>query len=186
MASQIPDGPWTLGQGECDGKPMLMRLNTGASPFVGDPRYGQRLDVAIPHRAPNPAGLPQPAEALEIGKLEDQLVAALTSGGAGAFVLAVTTGKCSYLKLNNNAVTVFLTACSGGTQTEVISNRNFGTDYSVTVTMTKGTGSALAVDSLGFDPRGIPMVNTQSTTFTITKAGESKTVVVGAYGRVAW
>lgn len=97
MASQIPDGPWTLGQGECDGKPMLMRLNTGASPFVGDPRYGQRLDVAIPHRAPNPAGLPQPAEALEIGKLEDQLVAALTSGGAGAFVLAVTTGGVTEL-----------------------------------------------------------------------------------------
>lgn len=99
---------------------------------------------------------------------------------------AVTTGKCSYLKLNNNAVTVFLTACSGGTQTEVISNRNFGTDYSVNVTLTKGTGSALAVDSIGFDPRGIPIVNTQSSTFTITKAGESKTVVVGAYGRVAW
>jgi Tfp pilus assembly protein FimT len=99
---------------------------------------------------------------------------------------AVTTGKCSYLKLNNNAVTVFLTSCSGGTQTEVISNRNFGTDYAVTVTMQKGTGSANAVDSLGFDPRGIPMINTQSTTFTITKAGESKTVVVGAYGRVAW
>jgi prepilin-type N-terminal cleavage/methylation domain-containing protein len=99
---------------------------------------------------------------------------------------AVTTGKCSYLKLNNNAVTVFLTACSGGSQTEVISNRNFGTDYAVNVTLTKGTGSALAVDSIGFDPRGIPIVNTQSSTFTITKAGESKTLVVGAYGRVAW
>jgi prepilin-type N-terminal cleavage/methylation domain-containing protein len=99
---------------------------------------------------------------------------------------AVTTGKCSYLKLNNNAVTVFLTACSGGSQTEVISNRNFGTDYSVAVTMQKGTGTALTVDSLGFDPRGIPVDHSQTTTFTITKSGESKTLVVGAYGKVAW
>lgn len=97
---------------------------------------------------------------------------------------AVTTGRCAFLKLNNNAVTVFLTACSGGTQTEVISNRNFGTDYSVDITMAKGAGTPAAVDSVGFDPRGIPMVNTQSTTFTITKSGESRTVVVGNYGRV--
>lgn len=97
---------------------------------------------------------------------------------------AVTTGKCSFLKLNNNAVSVFTTSCPGGTQTEIISNRNFGTDYSVTITLTKGAGSALAVDSLGFDPRGVPTNHTQSSTFTITKASSTRTVVVGPYGRV--
>src|SRR5688572_752917 len=69
---------------------------------------------------------------------------------------AVTTGKCGYLKINNAAVTVFLVACGGGSQTEVISNRNFEADYGVDVTLTKGSGSALSVDSIGFDPRGIP------------------------------
>jgi prepilin-type N-terminal cleavage/methylation domain-containing protein len=99
---------------------------------------------------------------------------------------AVTTGKCAYVKLNNNAVTVFLTRCGGtGGQTEVISNRNFGVDYGVTLTMTKGTGSALAVDSVGFDPRGIPINNTQAVVFTITRAGETKTMSIGNYGKLS-
>lgn len=97
---------------------------------------------------------------------------------------AVTSGKCAFIKLNNNAVSVFTTSCPGGTQTEIVSNRNFGTDYSVTVTMTRGGSSAAAVDSIGFDPRGIPMNNAQTDTFTITKSGSTKYVVVGAYGRV--
>lgn len=97
---------------------------------------------------------------------------------------AVTTGKCGYLKINNAAVTVFLVACGGGSQTEVISNRNFETDYGVDVTLTKGSGSALSVDSIGFDPRGIPINNTQSAVFTFTRSGETKIVTVGNYGRL--
>jgi prepilin-type N-terminal cleavage/methylation domain-containing protein len=97
---------------------------------------------------------------------------------------AVTTGKCSFLRLNSNAVSVFTTSCPGGAQTEIVSNRNFGTDYSVTVTLKKGSGSALALDSLGFDPRGIPVNNSQTDTFTITKSGSTRYVVVGNYGRV--
>jgi prepilin-type N-terminal cleavage/methylation domain-containing protein len=97
---------------------------------------------------------------------------------------AVTTGKCGYLKVNNDAVTVFLVACGGGSQTEVISNRNFGSDYGVDVTLTRGAGSPLAVDSIGFDPRGIPINNTQSAVFTFTRSGETKIVTVGNYGRL--
>lgn len=98
---------------------------------------------------------------------------------------AVTTGKCAYIKLNNNAVTVFLTRCGGaGGQTEVISNRNFGVDYGVSLTLTKGSGSAAAVDSVGFDPRGIPINNTQAAVFTITRSGDTKTMTIGNYGRL--
>lgn len=97
MTNEVPDGPWTLGQGECDGKPLLLRINTGAAPFVGDARYGQRLGVAIPHRAPNADGFPRPEEAFAIGEIEDQLVALLTVGGAGIFVLAITTGGATEL-----------------------------------------------------------------------------------------
>lgn len=97
MTNEVPDGPWTLGQGECDGKPMLMRINTGAAPFAADARYCQRLSVAIPHRAPNADGFPRPDEAFEIGEIEDQLVAALTAGGAGAFVLAITSAGITEL-----------------------------------------------------------------------------------------
>lgn len=101
---------------------------------------------------------------------------------------ALTTGKCSFMKINNNAVSVFTTSCPGGAQTEIVSNRNFGTDYSVTLAIKKngtcGSGTDAAVDSLGFDPRGVPVDHSQCTTFTITKAGSTRTVQVGFYGSV--
>ena len=98
---------------------------------------------------------------------------------------AVASGRCGFLRLTASEVTVFTVNCQGaGTQITIVSNRNFQNDYGATVTMQRGSGSALTADSLGFDPRGIPINNTQAVTFTITKAGETKTVVVGNYGRV--
>jgi prepilin-type N-terminal cleavage/methylation domain-containing protein len=97
---------------------------------------------------------------------------------------AVTSGKCSYLRLTTSSVTVFTTPCEGGTQINIVSNRNFNADYGVSLTLTKGSGSALTSDSLGFDPRGIPL-NTQVTSvFTITKNGVTRSVTVGKYGRI--
>lgn len=97
---------------------------------------------------------------------------------------AVTSGKCAYLRLTSSSVTVFTTPCEGGTQITVVSNRNFASDYGVAVTIAKGGGTAVASDSLGFDPRGIPLNNTQSALFTITKNSRTSTVTVGNYGRV--
>lgn len=98
---------------------------------------------------------------------------------------AVASGRCGYLRLSASEVTVFTVNCQGsGTQIEIVSNRNFANDYGVTVTMRKGGGSVRTADSLGFDPRGIPMDHTQSTLFTITKGGEDRTVTVGLYGRI--
>lgn len=98
---------------------------------------------------------------------------------------AVASGRCGYLRLTASEVTVFTVNCQGsGTQIEIVSNRNFQNDYGTTVTMQKGSGTVLSADSLGFDPRGIPMNNTQSVLFTISKGGESRTVTVGLYGRV--
>ncbi len=97
---------------------------------------------------------------------------------------AVTSGKCGYLRLTSSSVTVFTTPCEGGSQITVVSNRNFSTDYGVAVTLTKGSSSALTSDSLGFDPRGIPLNNTQSAVFTITKNTKTSTVTIGNYGRV--
>ena len=98
---------------------------------------------------------------------------------------AVASGRCGFLRLTASEVTVFTVNCQGaGTQITIVSNRNFQNDYGATVTMQRGSGSVLTADSLGFDPRGIPINNTQAVTFTITKGGETKTVVVGNYGRV--
>ena len=42
---------------------------------------------------------------------------------------AISSGKCAFLKLSSSSVTVYTTPCQGGTQKEIVSNRNFGTDY---------------------------------------------------------
>lgn len=97
---------------------------------------------------------------------------------------AVTTGKCGYLKIDGNTVTVFLSACGGSAQTVVISNRNFESDYGVDVTLAHGSGTAGSVDSVGFDPRGIPLNNAEAVTFTFARSGQTRTVVVGNYGRL--
>ena len=97
---------------------------------------------------------------------------------------AIAAGKCSYLKVAADSVTVFTTPCSGGTHIEVVSDRNFYTDYGTSITLTKGSGTEQATDSLGFDPRGIPLSNAESAVFTLTKSGASYTVTVGNYGRV--
>ena len=109
---------------------------------------------------------------------------AMTTAVNVAKTSAITSGKCSYLKITSSSVKVFTTPCSGGTQIEIVSDRNFSTDYGVDVTLTKGAGSAQTSDSLGFDPRGIPLSNAQSAVFTLTKSGSSYTVTVGNYGRV--
>ena len=97
---------------------------------------------------------------------------------------AIVSGKCAYLRLASNAVTVFTTACQGGTQVEVVSSRNFGVDYGVTTTIARGGSAATATDSIGFDPRGIPVNNAQTVSFTVTKGAYTKTVLVGTYGRI--
>ena len=97
---------------------------------------------------------------------------------------AVTSGKCAYTKLTSSSVTVFTTPCQGGTQIQIVSNRDFQNDYGVTLTLTKGSGSALTADSIGFDPRGVPLNTSQSSVFTITNAGGNRTVTIGNYGMI--
>ena len=125
-------------------------------------------------------------------KLQGIARTASLRGARGAMITAVNVaktsaiaaGKCSYLKITSSSVKVFTTPCSGGTQIEVVSDRNFSTDYGVSVTWSKGGGSAQTTDSLGFDPRGIPLNTAQSADFVLTKSGSSYTVTVGNYGRV--
>ena len=92
---------------------------------------------------------------------------------------AIVSGKCSFLRLASNSVTVFTTACQGGTQIEVVSSRNFGVDYGVTTTL-----NGVTTDSIGFDPRGIPINNAVTNTFIVTKGANTRNVVVGLYGRI--
>ena len=107
MTGRIPDGPWMVGQGEFDGRAIVVRTNTGASSFAGDARYGHRVGVAVPLRNPNADGLPEPAESAELDDVEDKLVPALTDGGIATFVLAITTaGMREFVFYTSNPTSV--------------------------------------------------------------------------------
>jgi prepilin-type N-terminal cleavage/methylation domain-containing protein len=69
-----------------------------------------------------------------------------------------------------------LTADTGGTQIEMISDRKFSTDHPVTGTPPTGNGRAPAVGPSGFAPRGIPTIDTRSTTFPRTRGGAGRMV----------
>jgi hypothetical protein len=90
MTTRIPDGPWTLSLGMHEGKPMVVRINTGAADHAGDSRYGHRLDVRIPFQSQHPLGLPGPEESARLGAVEDELVSALSADGTAALVLSIT------------------------------------------------------------------------------------------------
>jgi hypothetical protein len=107
MTGRIPDGPWMVGQGEFDGRVIVVRANTGASTFAGDARYGHRVGVAVPLRSPSADGLPEPEESAELDDVEDKLVDALTDGGTATFVLAITTaGMREFVFYTSNPTSV--------------------------------------------------------------------------------
>ena len=91
MKNQIPDGPWTVAQGEYEGRPMIVRINTGAASLVGDERFGHRIGVAVPLHNPTPDGLPTAQEAGVLNDIEDALALALTADGSAVPVVATTT-----------------------------------------------------------------------------------------------
>ncbi|MBC8114434.1 MAG: DUF695 domain-containing protein, partial [Candidatus Saccharimonas sp.] len=76
-------------QGEGDGKPMIVRVNSSAKEYAGHPDLPVRLGVAIPLHAPRPDGLPNEAESEQLGDIEDRLFDAI--GTAGRVVLIITT-----------------------------------------------------------------------------------------------
>jgi Family of unknown function (DUF695) len=91
MTKKIPDGPWSVGQGEFDDRPIIIRTNTGAASLAGGSRYRHRIGVAVPLCKPDKNGFPQADENAELDAIEDKLVLALSAKGAAVLVLVITT-----------------------------------------------------------------------------------------------
>lgn len=95
------DGPWSASveEDQSDGKVMIVRSNTGFCEFGSVSGYEHQVGIAAPFRAPEPTGLPSPAEDAELGEIEDAvrnslqehaeslLVAIITTSGMREFVL---------------------------------------------------------------------------------------------------
>ena len=80
---------WAVAQGENDGKPMIVRVNSSAKDYAGHPELPVRLGIAVPLHAPRPDGLPNEAESEQLGDIEDRLFD--TVGTTGRIVLIITT-----------------------------------------------------------------------------------------------
>jgi hypothetical protein len=80
---------WAVSQGENDGKPMIVRINSSAKDYAGHPDLPVRLGIAIPLHQPDQNGLPGEAESAQLGNVEDRLFEAL--GSSGRLVLVITT-----------------------------------------------------------------------------------------------
>ena len=91
MKQKIPDGPWSVSQGEFDDRPIIIRINTGAASIADDSGFGHRVGVAMPLRKPDQRGFPQAKECAELDAIEDELVLALAAEGTAVFVLVITT-----------------------------------------------------------------------------------------------
>lgn len=80
---------WSLAQGENNGRPMIVRVNSSAKDYTGHPELPIRLGIAIPLHAPNEYGFPGEVESEQLGDIEDRLFEAI--GSSGRVVLIITT-----------------------------------------------------------------------------------------------
>ena len=85
------DGPWSVGQGQHDGKILIVRSNTGYKEFGRVAGYDHQVGIAVPLRAPEPTGLPSPKEDAELGAVEDTISASLEQQAESLFVAIITT-----------------------------------------------------------------------------------------------
>ena len=86
----LPDGPWSVAEGSYDGRPLFVRVNTGAAGVARHPALS-RLGIAIPLLHPDTEGLPSSDEPQTLNAIEDALCAALRTGTESVHVATITT-----------------------------------------------------------------------------------------------
>ena len=86
----IPEA-WTQCQGHDPmGKPMLIRTNTGYSKFKGVTGYGHHVAIAVPMVDTTREGFPNPGEAEELKRIENDICEIFEQNRESLFVGATT------------------------------------------------------------------------------------------------
>lgn len=81
---------WTIGQGQRDGFPMIVRIANafaGLAPVAG---YGHHIIVSVRFRNRMPNGFPSSEESDDLGSLEEKLCGVLEAADESRCVLVVT------------------------------------------------------------------------------------------------
>ncbi len=89
---RFPAENWSVAQAECDGRPMIVRINGAARRYIAHPELKIRLGVTIAFNQPNEHGFCTADEGAQLGVIEDALCQALLSVRAAFPVMVLTTG----------------------------------------------------------------------------------------------
>jgi hypothetical protein len=90
--ASVPDGPWSVLEGEYDGRPLVVRLNTGAAAVQKGARFAHRIGVAVAFLNPNVVGFPEVSERDALSGIEEDLCEALKAGTEVVQAVVITTG----------------------------------------------------------------------------------------------
>lgn len=82
---------WSVAQGKFNGSALFLRINRGVASLMADPRYKDRVGVAVPLVHPSAEGLPGEAELKELSEIETALGEELESDSSSLPVLVITT-----------------------------------------------------------------------------------------------
>jgi hypothetical protein len=82
---------WALGQGEVDGKPLIVRWDTAARRDCPDATRPIKVTIGLACDRPQPNGLPSPHDLVHFEELEEALFAELPSLADTRPVLVLTT-----------------------------------------------------------------------------------------------
>lgn len=121
--SILPDGPWSVLEGQHDYRPMFVRLNTGARTVARSTGLAHRIGIAVLLQAPGDEGLPTSSESAVLATIEDALCDALHAGTEAVLTVVITTSGmrefvfyCAMPAHVSPAVRVRLGSGCGGSQ----------------------------------------------------------------------
>ena len=91
MKHKIKDD-WTIAQGSDQGARLMVRLNEGARPIMGNKQYPFRVGIVVPFKSPNADGTPSVDEFRHLDGIEDMVIDRFSAGHTGVLCVIVTTG----------------------------------------------------------------------------------------------
>ena len=95
---RFPLDAWNVAQGEFEGKPMVIRINTGARNYIAHPELPFRLGITVSFNTPNEHGFCSGDEGDQLSAIEDTLTECLGSEQIAFPVLVVTcAGRREYI-----------------------------------------------------------------------------------------
>ena len=84
---------WSVYQGEINGKPLLMRINTGAGQNGYGTTYKFRAGIAIPFKHPQAAEFPTSEENGHFNQIEDSIFELFRKNRRGLVCAVITTNE---------------------------------------------------------------------------------------------